>query len=68
MRLPRIIVLTIGRGRELNAEGVLWGPGALFGYFADAVEPLLASHGKTPAWWNDRYDAATTRSAGSAPP
>ena len=34
---------------------------ALFRYFADQVEPVLSAAGKTPTWWNDRYDTATDR-------
>ena len=41
---------------------------ALFTYFADHVEPLLAAHNKTAAWWNDRYDTMTDRPDHASPP
>jgi hypothetical protein len=34
---------------------------AIFSYFASQVEPLLTRRGRTPAWWNDRFDTLTTR-------
>jgi hypothetical protein len=32
----------------------------LFTYWADVIEPVVVAKGKTPCWWNDRYDTLTT--------
>ena len=34
---------------------------AIFRYFAEQIEPAILAAGKTPAWWNDRYDTMTDR-------
>ena len=33
----------------------------MFTHFAEEVEPLVVKKGKTPGWWNDRYDTVTTK-------
>jgi N-acetyl-beta-hexosaminidase len=57
-----------GTFKPPGGQNVSDGHAQIFQWFAEQVEEFVTSAGRTPSWWNDRYDVQTDRTDHALPP